>query len=364
MASYTPMGLNSRGDNVKDLQRALNAAGYNLTVDGVFGAKTQAAVKQYQTANGLAASGNVDEAMWSALNGASGTATPGDTPSASSTSASILAQLQQSLQNPAYTPKTPDQIREQAEGEYQSYYDQLKLAAQQQQAQSDLALQQQREGLQDTYDKQREDSAKQYRQAYSQTDRAMLGRGMQRSSYTAQTLANLLQEGAEAQQDIGDAQAAAEGNIDAQRAQLAQQLATQLGQYDAAKQADILARIRELEDQEYTRGQQGQQNQQDLMLQIWQALYQGERDKVADNQWNMQFNAAQSSGGSSGGGGGGNTGTGGNSGNGTGTGFHQTWQDLFPALVNNLNPLQLAYLSSGMNPNTVKDTKTTPTKKQ
>ena len=363
--TFAPLGLNSRGDSVRKLQEALNTAGYNLNVDGVFGTKTQDAVRRYQTANGMAVSGSVDEAMWNTLTGAPGNTTP-EAP-ATTTSASILAQLQQALQNPAYTPKTPEQIRQQAEGEYQSYYDQLRLTAQQQQAQSDLALQQQREGLQDTYDKQREDSAKQYRQAYSQTDRAMLGRGMQRSSYTAQTLANLLQEGAEAQQDIGDAQAAAEGNIDAQRAQLAQQRAQQLGQYDAAQQADILARIRELEDQEYNRGQQGQQNQQDLLLQIWQALYQSERDQVADNQWNMQFNASQSSGG------GGSRGSGGSSGTSDGTSNGgaadknskassgaTTWERLFPALNSSgsgsgsgsgsrhLNPLQREYVNSGL----------------
>lgn len=288
-STYTALKIGDRNDSVKELQTALNAAGYSLTVDGVFGSRTLDAVKKYQTAQGLTASGTVDEGTWNALNGVS-SGTPEETPSASS-AASLLAQLQQALASGqgGYTPKTPEQIREQAEGEYQSYYDQLKLTAQQQQQQSDLALQQQRDGLKDTYDKQREDSTKQYRQAYSQTDRAMLGRGMQRSSYTAQTLANLLQEGAEAQQDIGDAQAAAEGKIDAQRAQLAQQLAAQLGQYDAAKQADILARIRELEDQEYQRELTGTQNQQNLTLQLWKALYQGERDKISDEQWQKQF---------------------------------------------------------------------------
>lgn len=292
--AYTALKLNDRGNGVKDLQEALNAAGYNLQVDGVFGSKTLEAVKKYQTAQGMTASGTVDEGTWTALKGGSaGTAEP------SSPYSDALNQLMDAFNAPSYTPKTPEQIRQQAEGEYQSYYDQLKLAAQQQQEQSDLALQQQREGLQDTYDRQREDSAKQYRQAYSQTDRAMLGRGMQRSSYTAQTLANLLQEGAEAQQDIGDAQAAAEGNIDAQGAQLAQQLAAQLGQYDAAKQADILARIRELEDQEYERGQNDRSQQNSLALQLYQAMYQEDRDRIDDARYEASQGGSGGSGGSS-----------------------------------------------------------------
>ena len=131
--------------------------------------------------------------------------------------------LEQYNQTSSYVPKTADQIRQQAQGEYQSYYDQLRLAAQQAQARNDLALQQQREGLQRTYDKQREASQKEYENAYSRADRQQLSRGMQRSSYTAQVLANLTKEGAEAQQELWDAQGAAEGNIDAQRTQLAAQ---------------------------------------------------------------------------------------------------------------------------------------------
>lgn len=45
-------------------------------------------------------------------------------------------------------------------------------------------------------------SDEQFRQAYSQADRQMLGRGMQRSSYGAQTLANLDQQRLRARNDI------------------------------------------------------------------------------------------------------------------------------------------------------------------
>lgn len=49
----------STGDDVKALQQQLNAAGYNLDVDGSYGPKTQAAVKDYQTKNGLQVDGIV-----------------------------------------------------------------------------------------------------------------------------------------------------------------------------------------------------------------------------------------------------------------------------------------------------------------
>lgn len=50
----------SRGDNVRKLQNVLNALGYNAgSVDGIFGANTQAAVKRFQSASGIAVDGVV-----------------------------------------------------------------------------------------------------------------------------------------------------------------------------------------------------------------------------------------------------------------------------------------------------------------
>ena len=189
----------------------------------------------------------------------------------------------------AYTPKTSAENKARAEDEVRAYYDQLRLGAQQQQERADLALQQQRAGLQDTYDRQREASAQEYRQRYSQADRQMLSRGMQRSSYGAQVLANIGQRGAEAQQKLWDAQGAADGNIDAQRAQLAEQLGQQLQQYDASRAADVLKRSRELDDQEYERAQADQARRDQTGMQLANMLRQAERDQVSDEQFEKQF---------------------------------------------------------------------------
>ncbi|MGB0114462.1 MAG: peptidoglycan-binding protein [Ilumatobacteraceae bacterium] len=91
--SYVGMKNGSRGDNVKDLQRALIAAGISVHggADGVFGPATQASLTSYQQANGLTANGVVDAATASKL-GLGGTTatpttpapTPETTPSASS----------------------------------------------------------------------------------------------------------------------------------------------------------------------------------------------------------------------------------------------------------------------------------------
>lgn len=59
-----------------------------------------------------------------------------------------------------------------------------------------------------TYGRQREQSDKQYADAVSQTDRQAQARGMGRSSYNNQTLANLRQKGIEANNDIYAAQIA------------------------------------------------------------------------------------------------------------------------------------------------------------
>lgn len=52
----------SKGEEVKTLQKLLG-----LTADGIFGAKTEAAVKEYQKKNGLTADGIVGAKTWAAL---------------------------------------------------------------------------------------------------------------------------------------------------------------------------------------------------------------------------------------------------------------------------------------------------------
>lgn len=187
-----------------------------------------------------------------------------------------------------YTPKTADQIQQQAAGEYKTYYDQQRLSAQQAYDRNRLALEQQLAGIDRSYDKAREASAREYGDAYSQADRALLGRGMQRSSYGMQTLGNLAQRGLEAQQDIWDQQTQAEGNINAQQTQLAQQLADQLRQYDTSEQDATLARIRELEDQEYQRGVTNQNTRNQLSTQIYEYLRENNGSSGGNNGGNYQ----------------------------------------------------------------------------
>ena len=63
----------SRGDNVRELQRQLNDLGYSCGIaDGVFGAKTETAVKDFQRDHGLKADGIVGPLTWAAIDEALG----------------------------------------------------------------------------------------------------------------------------------------------------------------------------------------------------------------------------------------------------------------------------------------------------
>lgn len=56
-----------KGEDVEDVQTALNALGFDLTVDGIYGEETADAVKKYQRRNGLTSDGIVGNATCAEL---------------------------------------------------------------------------------------------------------------------------------------------------------------------------------------------------------------------------------------------------------------------------------------------------------
>lgn len=75
----------SQGDEVKKLQQQLNKNGYSLSEDGIFGANTDAAVRDYQTKNGLTSDGIVGSLTSGKLYGAAETQQTAETPAAPET---------------------------------------------------------------------------------------------------------------------------------------------------------------------------------------------------------------------------------------------------------------------------------------
>lgn len=60
---------NTRGEQVKSLQRLLVGFGFDLKVDGIFGMATDRAVRTFQRKNGLSVDGVVGKNTWSKLLG-------------------------------------------------------------------------------------------------------------------------------------------------------------------------------------------------------------------------------------------------------------------------------------------------------
>lgn len=88
------------------------------------------------------------------------------------------------------------------------------------------------------YSRQQEQSDEAYRQAIAQSDRSMLQRGMQRSSYGAQVRANLMNQQAKAQNDIASAQIADYQNRIGQLEQQEAEEAFQREQFEYQKMSD------------------------------------------------------------------------------------------------------------------------------
>lgn len=68
VVTMVTMKRGSKGDTVKGLQEVLNKCGYDCgAVDGIFGAKTEAAVRAFQAAHGLTVDGIAGEGTQTAL---------------------------------------------------------------------------------------------------------------------------------------------------------------------------------------------------------------------------------------------------------------------------------------------------------
>ena len=276
MAETVQAVANSTGAQAIKRKRLTDDAGLNVTGTGMTVDAT-------------------DKTVGTKAEGAEGADTAKYVDSVGATTDSITA-LSQALarqyENAQYAVRSAEERTEQAQLENDTYYSQLRRAATQQQEQNDLRLEQQRNALQAAYDRNREQSAQQYAQAYSQADRALLVRGMGRSSYGLQTLSNVALQGAQAQADIYRQQSEKEQEIEDQRTQLSQQLQATLAGYEAEQAKDTLKRVQEMEETDYERNVAAAERQTNIAQQLYSNLYQQQRDTVADAQWLREQNEA------------------------------------------------------------------------
>jgi len=218
-----------------------------------------------------------------------------------STLEKLIAQLQG---NESYKPLTQEEIQKQAAQRYQSVYDQKRLSAQQTYESEDAALARELSGLQKSYDEQRASSAAQTKLTYSQADRHALSRGMQRSSYTEGTLANIGLAGDAAQREIDQVQTEHEAQIGEKRTLLNNQLSQTLRQLSADQQSDEQAYADELSAREYDRRVNSQNAANQLAMQLYEYQHQLEVEAAEQARWQAEFNARYGDGSSSSGGGG------------------------------------------------------------
>ena len=200
-----------------------------------------------------------------------------------------IEELAAALTKLNYTPRTEQQRREQSENLYRNQLNQALLSAQQQYDTSDLALQNQLSGLERSTQRQIESQQRNTRQAISQADRRALSRGMQRSSYNNDTLANLQLKGDEAVANIEQARTDTENSVAAQRALLAQQLAQNLTAAQSQYEGNVIASMQQMEDQDYQRGLAADQFNSNTQLQ----LYQAQQADAQRAQQQAQFDAGQ-----------------------------------------------------------------------
>lgn len=95
----------STGSDVTSLQKKLNSLGYSLSEDGIYGSKTAAAVRDYQSKNGLATDGIVGSKTTASLyGGGSSSGGSGSSPSygPGATSTSVTKTTTKKTYSPAY----------------------------------------------------------------------------------------------------------------------------------------------------------------------------------------------------------------------------------------------------------------------
>ncbi|GHU79663.1 hypothetical protein AGMMS49992_31900 [Clostridia bacterium] len=197
-----------------------------------------------------------------------------------------FADLMAALDQSRYTQKGADALSGEARSMYDPIYSAERQGLAHQAEQNALQLEQELRGLDSSYDRAREDTAKSFADAYSQTGNAMLARGMQRSSYGQQIQSNIQIAGGRAQQDINQQQANAETKIRETASMYDRQFRESLTRLAADYETNVTNYRTQLEQREYDRYWQSQQAMNNLNL----AIYQASLTEAQFNESMRQFN--------------------------------------------------------------------------
>lgn len=207
--------------------------------------------------------------------------------------ATTIEELQKKLNTSTYTPKTDEQIQTEAQNRYKGTYEQNRLNVQQNYDTTAQALRNQLATLGTAYERQQEQAKENTAAAISAADRRSIGRGMQRSSYNAATLANLQQQGNETLADIAEDRTAAENAIAEQQTLAAQQLQEQLAKLDSGYASEVQAAIDALKEQEYARQTEADQYVNNLLMQLYEMQENSKANDLALKLQEEQLKAAQ-----------------------------------------------------------------------
>lgn len=325
--AYSTIKYGSSGEDVKTLQEYLKNNGYNLSVDGQFGSKTQAAVKDYQKKNGLSVDGIVGTNTWGSLSNKTKTTNKAVTnPVLKATSLSATATTPTATR-PTYTPSAGLTAAEKAlkdweskkPGEYVSQHS----------ANIDALLDKVMNGEKFSYNVNQDPLFQQYKDMYvkngklamddTMAEAAALTGGYGSSYGTAaaqQTYQKYLTELNNKMPEFYDRKyqmylAEKEGDYeklallqqmdDAEYAKYRDEIGdynTQLG-YLYQKKADLS----DEEWQKYMAALSNYENDRDFNETVRQhneqMAYQKERDKVSDEQWEKTYNLSKKNGSSS-----------------------------------------------------------------
>lgn len=243
----------TRGDLAKEYQQWLNSQGAGLSVDGIWGKKTENAYQQNKSA--------FEEWLKSKDAGASGgdagTGGTGTTTTAGINSGDLEALLKK-YQTGAYTPRSDEELRAAAEAQYEAEYNANVLAAKQKNEEYQQSINQQIASLQKVLSENQAATQKQYELNGNALQRMLTARGLGRSSYAGDVAQNNVNNASEALSKLLSDYAVSAGQLSAQGAMYNRQTADTLSQLMRDRAGNVSSAYNQLKSEEYERGKAAQ----------------------------------------------------------------------------------------------------------